>query len=139
MWKPTQRIDFQEIKHSAKGTHWTKEDHKYIRKEGDRYIYKESTNKGPINYGKLGEAPVQYGNKPVPNLGSKKFQADLDEQLEASNNPVIKAYKGVRDFLNTPVSELAKEAVEFGDMTVNAATKKKRKKRKTAADRKRMK
>ena len=27
------------IIHSAKGSHWTKRNHKYIRKEGDRYIY----------------------------------------------------------------------------------------------------
>lgn len=34
------RNDF--IQHSAKGTSWTKKDHKYIRKEGKKYIYKES-------------------------------------------------------------------------------------------------
>ena len=30
------------IQHSAKGTSWTKKDHKYIRKDGKKYIYKES-------------------------------------------------------------------------------------------------
>ncbi len=27
--------------HSAEGSHWTKKNHKYIRKEGNRYIYPE--------------------------------------------------------------------------------------------------
>lgn len=30
-----------EFRHSAEGTHWTKRNHKYIRKEGNRYIYPE--------------------------------------------------------------------------------------------------
>ena len=34
------RNDF--IAHSAKGTSWTKKDHKYIRKDGKKYIYKET-------------------------------------------------------------------------------------------------
>lgn len=36
-WKPN--IPSDELWHSAKGSTW--EDHKYIRKEGNRYIYKE--------------------------------------------------------------------------------------------------
>lgn len=32
--------------HSAEGSHWTKKNHKYIRKEGNRYIYPEDVNKG---------------------------------------------------------------------------------------------
>ena len=29
------------IRHSAEGSHWTKKNHRYIRKEGNRYIYPE--------------------------------------------------------------------------------------------------
>lgn len=32
--------------HSAKGSHWTKKNHKYIRIENGRYIYKEPTRTG---------------------------------------------------------------------------------------------
>lgn len=34
-----------EFAHSAEGTHWTKKNHKYIRKEGNRYIYPTDGNK----------------------------------------------------------------------------------------------
>lgn len=35
-----------EFRHSAEGTHWTKRNHKYIRKEGNRYIYPEDLQTG---------------------------------------------------------------------------------------------
>jgi hypothetical protein len=34
----------RELQHSAEGTHWTKKNHKYIRKEGNRYIYADDAN-----------------------------------------------------------------------------------------------
>lgn len=34
------------VEHSAKGSTWTKKDHKYIRKEGDRYIYPDDFKPG---------------------------------------------------------------------------------------------
>lgn len=34
------------LAHSAKGTSWSKKDHKYIRKEGKRYIYEEEGENG---------------------------------------------------------------------------------------------
>lgn len=34
-----------ELYHSAEGTHWTKKNHKYIRKEGNRYIYPSDANR----------------------------------------------------------------------------------------------
>lgn len=37
------------IKHSAKGREWS--EHKYIRKENGRYIYKEGQQSKPIQYG----------------------------------------------------------------------------------------
>lgn len=33
------------IQHSAEGSHWTKKNHKYIRKEGNRYIYPSDLKK----------------------------------------------------------------------------------------------
>ncbi|MBP5593902.1 MAG: hypothetical protein J6Y02_00875 [Pseudobutyrivibrio sp.] len=32
-----------QLQHSAKGTHWSKKNHKYLRKEGNRYIYADVT------------------------------------------------------------------------------------------------
>lgn len=34
----------RDMYHSAEGTHWTKKNHKYIRKEGNRYIYPQDYN-----------------------------------------------------------------------------------------------
>lgn len=107
---------------SAKGTSWSKKNHKYIRKEGDRYIYEEDDNSGLIKYGKLGETPVQYNGK-TPKISNKKFQADIDERLSSSNNPIAKAFKGIRDFLNKPVTDIAKDTIKAGDMTIKAFSK----------------
>lgn len=35
----------KDIRHSAAGSHWTKQNHKYIRKEGNRYIYPSDLKK----------------------------------------------------------------------------------------------
>lgn len=35
----------RDMYHSAEGTHWTKKNHKYIRKEGNRYIYPSDANR----------------------------------------------------------------------------------------------
>ena len=35
----------RDMYHSAEGTHWTKKNHKYIRKEGNRYIYPSDADK----------------------------------------------------------------------------------------------
>ena len=56
----------RELQHSAEGTHWTKKNHKYIRKEGNRYIYDESNksntyrNGGKDSFGTK-RAPQAYG------------------------------------------------------------------------------
>lgn len=36
----------RDMYHSAEGTHWTKKNHKYIRKEGNRYIYPSDVKTG---------------------------------------------------------------------------------------------
>lgn len=110
---------------SAKGTTWSKKDHKYDHKEGDRYIYKQNYGDKVIKYGKLGEEPIQYGGKKTPKLSNKKFQADLDNKLASSKNPLAKGLKGIRDFLNKPVSEVARDTIKAGDMTIKAFSKKK--------------
>lgn len=58
-----------ELQHSAKGTHWTKEDHKYVKKEGTRYWYPtpkkksepESFAKRAVDYGKNQSTPPMAG------------------------------------------------------------------------------
>ena len=58
-----------ELKHSAKGTYWSKKDHKYVKKEGTRYWYPtpkkksepESFAKRAVDYGKNESAPPMAG------------------------------------------------------------------------------
>ncbi len=38
-----------ELKHSAKGTHWSKKDHKYVKKENGRYYYKDDMKQKQID------------------------------------------------------------------------------------------
>lgn len=47
------------IEHSAKGSTWTKKNHKYIRKEGNRYIYPPSGTARDI-LSKQGVSRVRY-------------------------------------------------------------------------------
>ena len=58
--------------HSAEGTHWTKKNHKYIRKEGNRYIY-------PSDLKKMG--------------GGKKLTAQQIANRKAAANGVKELYR----------------------------------------------
>lgn len=51
--------------HSAEGSSWTKKDHKYIRKEGNRYIYAEDLENGKKNSKVSGQGmtPSEYRSK----------------------------------------------------------------------------
>jgi hypothetical protein len=73
------RNDF--IEHSAKGTSW-KKGHKYIRKEGDRYIYEEK--KEPYNI-------------------ADEFVDTPDIQGGAQSLDRIEPVRKTRDVLNTPI------------------------------------
>lgn len=41
-----EEIKMENISHSAIGTHWFKKDHKYLRKEGNKYIYANDVKNG---------------------------------------------------------------------------------------------
>lgn len=41
---------YNSFHHSAEGSHWTKKNHKYIRKEGNRYIYPEDIKRSAATY-----------------------------------------------------------------------------------------
>lgn len=58
--------------HSAKGTHWTKDNHKYVRKDGNKYVYKSdesgSESKSTENAKKVLTAVISSYNGPVTGL-----------------------------------------------------------------------
>lgn len=49
------------LEHSAKGTHW--KEHKYIRIEGDRYIYPEDLKRSRL--GRYGRGNIDLFNRPI--------------------------------------------------------------------------
>lgn len=95
----------QTLKHSIKGSTWKK--HKYIRKEGDRYIYDSK-----IDYDKLPERSTKDAEE---NL--KKYQDRLDRQksyklnLEIKKSVVgsnlVEAYEKIHD------KTLSSEEIDF--------------------------
>lgn len=68
------------LSHSAEGSTWSKKNHKYIRKEGNRYIYPEDVQKGSrtkalnsqgsVNYKQLGQ---QRANREAAKNGVKEL------------------------------------------------------------------
>ena len=73
MWSPTVPSDaiyHSAIAHSARGTHWRKSNHKYIRKEGNRYIYNVHHHGG--SSGKVGEGQNK-ALKTAKTIGSVLF------------------------------------------------------------------
>ena len=63
------------IEHSAKGSTWTKKNHKYIRKEGNRYIYPPSGTARDI-LSKQGVNRVRYlDNYTYDPKGRKRYMA----------------------------------------------------------------
>lgn len=72
VWKPS-RTPEDVLMHSAKGSTWTK--HKYIRKEGDRYIYKENEN--------VDDAPTRKHHLTDRSpSGNGKTLKDMEEEAE---------------------------------------------------------
>ena len=82
MWKPT--ISSDEIWHSAKGATWKK--HKYIRKEGDRYIYKETVNSRKTHKNNLMDRSPSGNAKTL-----KDLKEDEDREVERSSGKSLSA------------------------------------------------
>ena len=59
-----------QLQHSAKGTHWSKKDHKYLRKEGNKYIYAEDASNGT----------TKQKHKTLFTLAEEDIQKSLDEK-----------------------------------------------------------
>lgn len=60
------------IKHSAEGTHWQKKNHKYIRKEGNRYIYPSDLKKLENTASKRQSAVNSQGSTNYKQLGIQR-------------------------------------------------------------------
>lgn len=80
------------ILHSAKGTHWEKKDHKYIKKENGRYFY-DPKMLGKTQAERSAEAAENYREAQL-----EKYNSEVD--------PYGKAPEGIIDKVNWAVSRL---------------------------------
>lgn len=77
----------RDMYHSAEGTHWTKKNHKYIRKEGNRYIYPSDANK-------------LRGSKAINNQSSPDYKALSQQKANrsaAASGKVVNPSFALRD------------------------------------------
>ena len=85
-WKPN--ISSDELWHSAKGTAWKK--HKYIRKEGDRYIYKENetVDDAPTRKNQLMDRSPSGNGKTL-----KDMEEEAEHRVNKASRDDLAAYK----------------------------------------------
>ena len=117
--------------HSAKGTTW--EDHKYIRKDGNRYIYKISEKGGISSSTRRGAEEVAEGDK-LKNEYSEVMNTGVvnGETLKKQYNSRVKAHQNV-DYgaggMPSNVANAIKKALdtEFRSIVVTSAYTKQKK------------
>lgn len=95
MWKPTVNYcgyippkSSDEIYHSAKGSAW--KEHKYIRKEGNRYIYKENetVDDAPTRKNQLMDRSPSGNGKTL-----KDMEEDAERRVNKASRDDTAAYK----------------------------------------------
>lgn len=77
VWKPSRTPD-DVLMHSAKGSTWSK--HKYIRKEGNRYIYKEGTG-GKEKAGTIDDLELRAPHHKYQVTLRRRKQAEKDAEV----------------------------------------------------------
>lgn len=68
------------FQHSAEGSTWTKKNHKYIRKEGNRYIYPEDLKKGSVSSNSLSSRDRRDQNTEVKELQAMERRERVAKQ-----------------------------------------------------------
>ena len=107
--------------HSAEGSHWTKKNHKYIRKEGNRYIYPEDLQKSAVNkqgsknYKQLSE---QHANRQAAKSG--KIVNPTYTLRDDQGNKVMRLQS--KDKLSTPT---VADYKKYSQLTSGAKNRKK--------------
>ena len=90
------------IQHSAEGTTWSKKNHKYIRKEGNKYIYEDSVTKTKTARDILSEKGISRAEK--TNKGQRNYNYTnsrehgtiVNEGATTSKGNSIRSVKNVR-------------------------------------------
>lgn len=109
------------IEHSAKGTSWTKKNHKYLKKVGTRYYYKKDKGSGRENapdYDKMNSEELRTELNRANNRGrdlSNRLQTYKDLLAGATTEEDKARYKRLIGETETEIDALSKETIAIGD------------------------
>lgn len=98
--------------HSAKGTTW--KDHKYIRKEGNRYFYKNSSDRNELDKKKSNE-DIAAKNDTLTNLIMGRKSISDTKPYKA----MAKANKALGDFVMGEYDEEIDRTIEKGAKVID--------------------
>lgn len=145
VWKPS-RTPEDVLMHSTKGSTWSK--HKYIRKEGNKYIYKEGTGvaaekKRPND---ITDIPQRENSmkmegheaKDIDRLYKNEYAMKRGMPTPGDDDELEYAYKSKKAALDTGWAFLDDKDRDIIRKKYENMQSAKRKKRVTAADRKRL-
>lgn len=88
------------IQHSAEGTTWSKKNHKYIRKEGNRYIYEDSIPNPNARTARdiLSDKGITRAEKRPHNAGERYYDYDNVRERGTIVNEGSRSSKGIENF-----------------------------------------
>lgn len=93
---------YEELQHSWKGTSWSKKNHKYIKKENNRYYYKKDQKTKSLAY-KAGNRVGKLLDSVMSLYTSKKSEVKDTQELKETKKKI--ANKKVSDFGSKIVSQ----------------------------------
>lgn len=106
------------LAHSAKGTSWQKKDHKYVKKEGNRYFYdidNKATESDSIDVNDIEIKPIEVNtidtkkihvNKLYEEENPLKKMFDESDQQYRTNNFFENLTQSVKDALSAPIEAI---------------------------------
>lgn len=86
------------IQHSAEGTTWSKKNHKYIRKEGNKYIYEDSVTKTKTARDILSEKGISRAEKRSNNQGQRYYNYTNSREHGTIVNEGARSPQGIENF-----------------------------------------
>ena len=86
------------LTHSAEGTTWSKKNHKYIRKEGNRYIYEDSVTKTKTARDILGDKGITRAEKRPHNAGERYYSYANSRERGTIVNEGARSAAGIENF-----------------------------------------
>ena len=113
----------RDLIHSAEGTHWTKKNHKYIRKEGNRYIYADDLKTGRASREQIGAR--QYKTEQgIRERSQAQRRQDASNGIGARNQEFAKAQSSLQRTKQLYKSTGGKAPMEYkvGGMTLKRAS-----------------